>query len=72
MRDQYDAEPGTAACPRCGLSTEGAPLNHGALRLAALSWHCPACSQDWDELRKDSQITRYWEVLGASPVSSRG
>ncbi len=70
MQEQYAPTPGTAACPRCGENMRGAPVNHGALQMALLTWRCVYCGQGWDELHAQGIVTRYWEAPAATPLTS--
>ena len=70
MQDVYQPASGRAVCPRCRAVLGDVPTPLRDLRMAWLLFDCPACGQDWNEIRcrGAAGVTREWSAPGYSSL----
>ena len=65
----YPQAPILACCPHCALTIPGAPNYSPHMRRCLVSWDCPSCGGEWEEVRTSTTVVRFWDArrLVASP-----
>ena len=69
--DRYSPAPGTATCPYCDQVVAGVDVPP-ACQVALLTFRCPGCDREWDEVRKRDGVGRFYERDGAATRETPG
>jgi hypothetical protein len=52
--------PDQAACPHCAAPVASLAADTAGLETSCVFWQCPACGQQWGEIRRRGTCTRIW------------